>query len=83
MAHPAHQFWQRSTCLSDQRVTGTTKIMYVNISWQARFGQGSRPGLGEVAAPELAALDAYEDKSIRRAPGVQDWAPVEEGAGAG
>jgi hypothetical protein len=48
-----------------------TKIMYVNVFWQARFGQCSRPWPREVAAPELAALDAYEDKGIRLATRVQ------------
>jgi len=35
------------------------------IGGQASSGQRRRPGLGEVASPELAALHADEDEPVR------------------
>jgi hypothetical protein len=38
------------------------EVMDVQVIWQACFGQRLSPWLGEVAAPQLAALDTHEHK---------------------
>ena len=64
VAHPVHQLGQRGARLTGQRVPGMAKIMDMNRR-EPSFGQRPRPGLGEVAAPELATLDTDKDKAVR------------------
>ena len=63
VAHPVHQLSQRRACLTGQRVPGMAKIMDMNRR-EPSFGQRPRPGLGKVAAPELAAFDTDKDKAV-------------------
>jgi hypothetical protein len=64
MAHAAHQLGQRGAGLGSERVPGMAEIMNVDFGREPSLGQCPRPGLGEVAAPELAALDADEHETI-------------------